>query len=213
MNPMDLKRGIDLAVEAVVADLQEELQEGHLERGDRPGRHHLRQRRRRDRSLPRRGDEEGRQRRRHHGRGGQEPGDRARRGRGHAVRPRLHLALLHHQRRQDADGDGGSLHSHLRKEAVRPAGAAAVARGGGADLQAARHRRRGRRGRGTRHARGQQAARWPEGRGGEGPGLRRSPQGHAAGHRHPDRRPGDQRGPRHQARERHARPCSGAPRR
>ena len=28
MNPMDLKRGVDLAVEAVVADLQEELQEG-----------------------------------------------------------------------------------------------------------------------------------------------------------------------------------------
>jgi len=31
---------------------------------------------------------------------------RARRGRGHAVRPRLHLALFHHQRRQDARGDG-----------------------------------------------------------------------------------------------------------
>ena len=37
------------------------------------------------------------------------------------------------------------------------------------------------------------------------PGLRRSPQGDAGGHRDPDRRPGDQRGPRHQARERHPR--------
>ena len=77
--------------------------------------------------------------------------------------------------------------------------------GGGADRQAAAHHRRGRRGRGARHARGQQAARRPQGRGGQGAGLRRSPQGHAAGHRGPHRRPGDLRGSRHQARERHAR--------
>ena len=61
-----------------------------------------------------------------------------------------------------------------------------------ADRQAAPDRRRGRRRRGAGHARGQQAARRPEGRGREGAGLRRSPQGHAAGHRGPDRRPGDQ---------------------
>ena len=66
MNPMDLKRGIDMAVEAVVAELQE-LQEGHFERGDRPGRHHLGQWRRGDRQVPRRRHEEGRQRGRHHG--------------------------------------------------------------------------------------------------------------------------------------------------
>ena len=98
---------------------QEELQEGHLERRDRPGRHHLRQRRQGDRRLPRQGDGEGRQRRRDHGRRGQEPRDRARRRRGHAVRPRLHLALLHHQRRQDARRDGRPLHPHQREEAVR----------------------------------------------------------------------------------------------
>ena len=97
---------------------EEELQEGHLERGDRPGRHHFRQRRPGDRPLPRRGDEEGRQRRRDHGRRGEIARDRARRGRGHAVRPRLHLALLHHQRRQDARGDGGPLHPHQREEAL-----------------------------------------------------------------------------------------------
>ena len=62
-----------------------------------------------------------------------------------------------------------------------------------------RHHRRGRRRRGSRHARRQQAARRPQGRGREGAGLRRSPQGHAAGHRGPDRRPGDLGRPRHQA--------------
>jgi chaperonin GroEL len=46
MNPMDLKRGIDKAVEAVVEDLEAlEAEEG--QERDRPGRHHLRQRRRR----------------------------------------------------------------------------------------------------------------------------------------------------------------------
>ena len=180
MNPMDLKRGIDLAVEAVVERPQGELQEGHLERRDRPGRHHLGQRRRGDRRVARRGDEEGRQRGRHHGRRGQEPRDRARRRRGHAVRPRLHLALLHHQRRQDARRARRPLHPHPREEALRPAGAAAAARGGGADRQAAADHRRGRRGRGARHARRQQAARRPQGRGRQGAGLRRSPQGHAA---------------------------------
>ena len=96
----------------------EELEEGHLERRDRPGRHHLGQRRRGDRPLPRRRHEEGRQRGRHHGRRGEVARDRARRGRGHAVRPRLHLALLHHQRRQDAGRDGGPLHPHQREEAL-----------------------------------------------------------------------------------------------
>ncbi|MGY4297916.1 chaperonin GroEL (HSP60 family) [Bradyrhizobium sp. i1.4.4] len=67
MNPMDLKRGIDLAVEAVVADLVKNSKEGHLERGNRPGWHHLRQRRCRNRQVPLRRHEEGRQRGRHHG--------------------------------------------------------------------------------------------------------------------------------------------------
>jgi chaperonin GroEL len=38
-----------------------------------------------------------------------------------------------------------------------------------------------------------------EGGGGQGPRLRRPPQGHAGRHRRPDRRPGDLRGTRHQA--------------
>ena len=64
---------------------------------------------------------------------------------------------------------------------------AAAARGRGAGGQAAAHHRRGRRRRGAGHARGQQAARRPQGCGRQGSGLRRSPQGHARGHRHPDR--------------------------
>ena len=134
MNPMDLKRGIDLAVEHVVEDLkknskkvtsnEEIAQVGTISaNGDAEiGR------------LPRRGDEEGRQRGRHHGRRGQEPRDRARRRRRHAVRPRLHLAVLRHQRRQDARRDGRRLHPDLREEALGSPGAAAAARGGGADL-------------------------------------------------------------------------------
>ena len=203
-NPMDLKRGIDKAVAAVVEELEGEVQEGHLQRGDRPGRHHLGQRRQGDRQDPRRGDEEGRQRGRHHGRGGQEPGDRARRRRGHAVRPRLHLALLHHQRREDDRGAREPLHPDPREEADLAAADAADARGGGAGSRAAADHRRGGRGRGAGDAGRQQAARRPQGRGRQGAGLRRSPQGDARGHRDPDRRHGDHRGSRHQARERHA---------
>ena len=65
--------------------------------------------------------------------------------------------------------------------------------------------RRGRRGRGAGHARGEQAARHAAGRGRQGPRLRRSPQGHARGHRDPHGRPRHHRGPRHQAREHQAR--------
>ena len=45
---------------------RDQLQESHLERRDRSGRHHFGEWRRRDRPLPRRGHEEGRQRGRHH---------------------------------------------------------------------------------------------------------------------------------------------------
>jgi chaperonin GroEL len=64
--------------------------------------------------------------------------------------------------------------------------------------------RRGHRGRGPGHPGGQQAPRHPQGLRGQGPRLRRPPQGDARGHRRPHRRQGDLRGPRHQARERRA---------
>ena len=77
--------------------------------------------------------------------------------------------------------------------------ASAPARIGGAIGQAVAHHRRGRRGRGARHPRGQQAARRLEGRRRQGARLRRPPQGHAAGHRRAYRRRADLRGSRHQA--------------
>ena len=45
MNPMDLKRGVDRAVTAVVEELKKRSQEDHHPGRDRPGRHHRRQRR------------------------------------------------------------------------------------------------------------------------------------------------------------------------
>ena len=60
-NPMDLKRGVDMAVDAVVEELKKQLEEGHLERRNRPGRHDFRQWRRDDRPTDRRSDGEGRQ--------------------------------------------------------------------------------------------------------------------------------------------------------
>ena len=98
MNPMDLKRGVDLAVDGHRRGPEKELQERHLERRDRPGRYHLGQRRRGDRPLHRRRHEESRQRGCDHSRGGEIAVNRARSGRGHAVRPRLHLAVFRHQR-------------------------------------------------------------------------------------------------------------------
>ena len=100
-------------------------------------------------------------------------------------------------------GDGGPLHPHLRKEAVGPPGASAFAGGGSANLQAPHHRSRGRRGRSTCDPGGQQVARRTQSGRGESARLWRSPQGHAGGHRGPDRRPGDLGRSRHQARERH----------
>ena len=103
----------------------------HLRRG-RPGRHDLGQRRQDGRRHDRRGDAEGRQRGRDHGRGGEVARDRARGRRGHAVRPRLHLPVLHHQRREDDRRSRGSLHPALREEALQPAGHAAGAGSRGA---------------------------------------------------------------------------------
>ncbi len=49
MNPMDLKRGVDLAVEVNRRAPEGQLQESHLERRNRTGRHHFGQRRYRNR--------------------------------------------------------------------------------------------------------------------------------------------------------------------
>ena len=61
MNPMDLKRGIDIAVACRGQGHREARQAGRLLLRSRPGRHHLGQWRRRDRQDDRAGDAEGRQ--------------------------------------------------------------------------------------------------------------------------------------------------------
>ncbi len=61
MNPMDLKRGIEKAVEAVVADLKKRSKKVKVERRDRPGRHDLRQWRQGSGRHDRQGHGEGRQ--------------------------------------------------------------------------------------------------------------------------------------------------------
>ena len=106
-NPMDIKRGIDKAVENIVAFAQEDGQVHQGSEGDRPGRRHQRERRQGDRRQARRGHGEGRQGRRHHRRGEQDRGDDAR-GRGrHAVRPRLPFALLRDGSRTHGGGARG----------------------------------------------------------------------------------------------------------
>ena len=93
------------------------------------------------------------------------------------------------------------LHPAGRQEDLQHPRAAAGARGRRQGRPSAAGGRRGRRGRGARDAGGQQHPRHPQGRGRQGAGLRRSPQGDAAGHRDPDRRHRDLRRGRPVARE------------
>ena len=60
MNPMDLRRGIDIAVAAVVKDIEKRAKKVAILRGDRPDRHGRGERRRVDRQDDRRRDEKGR---------------------------------------------------------------------------------------------------------------------------------------------------------
>ena len=91
------------------------------------------------------------------------------------------------------------------KKLSQPAGDAPDPGSGRSVGPSAADHRRGHRRRSAGHPGGQQAARRPQGRGGQGAGLRRSPQGDARRHRHPDRRRDDLRGSRHQAGECHGR--------
>ena len=150
----------------------------------------------------RRSHGEGRQGRGHHRRRSAHPRDLARARRGHAVRPRLPVALLRHRPRADGRRAREPADSDPREE--DPVGDRAAARArarGEAGPAAADHRRR-RRGRSAGDARRQQAARDHSCRGGQGPGLWRSPPGDSRGHRGPDRRARGDRRPRRQARER-----------
>ena len=100
MNPMDIKRGIDKAVERDRRAVAQDFQALHDEQGNIAGRRDLGQLRYRRRRHHCAGDGEGRQGRRDHDRGRQEPAERTGNRGGHAVRPRLSVALFHQQSRQ-----------------------------------------------------------------------------------------------------------------
>ena len=106
---------------------------------------------------------------------------------GHAVRPRLPLAVLRDRCRAHGSRAREPRHPDPREEDQLDEGPAARARAGRPPRPSAAHRGGGRRGRGARDARGQQAARHAAGGRGEGARLRRSPQGDARGHRDADR--------------------------
>ena len=129
----------------------------------------------------------------------------ARRGRGHAVRPRLPVALLRDRPGADGSRPREPRHPDPREEDQLDEGPAAGPRAGRAPRSPAAHHRRGRRGRSAGDAGRQQAARHAAGGGRQGARLRRSPQGDARRHRDPHRWQGDHRGPRPQAREHQAR--------
>ncbi len=209
---MELKRGIDAAVTRVVAEVKKLAtptkekatiaQVGTISANG-------------DQTIgddARRRDGEGRQGRRHHRRGGE--GDRvaARGRRGHAVRPRLPLAVLRDQPREDARRARRRVHPHQREEGLEPARHPAAARAGRQGRAPAPHHRRGRR----------RARRWPRWWSTscagllkvvrrQGARLRRPPKGDAQGHRDPHGRSGRHRGSRHQARELHSSRISGEP--
>ena len=167
-------------------------------RHDRPGWDDLREQRRDDRPNHRRSHGQGRQGRRHHRRRIAHDGDDARRGRRHAARSRLSVAVLRHRSGADGSRPRGRGHPDSRKETPRGRRAAAAAREGVGARTAAADHRRGHRRRGARDAGGQQAARQPARRRDQGAGLRRSAHRDAPGHRRADRRPRHQRGSRHQ---------------
>ena len=73
MNPMDLKRGIDLATAEAIKDLAKRSKKIKTSAEVAQGRHDLVERRQVDRQDDLRRDAEGRQRGRHHGGRGQEP--------------------------------------------------------------------------------------------------------------------------------------------
>ena len=115
-DAMALKRGIDKAVVAVVEHVKAPVQEGLGQERDRRGRRHRRQQRQVDRREAGRRLREGRHRRRHHRRGRQGLRDDRRRGRGHAVRPRLPEPPLRHRPGADGSRPRRRLRPDLRRE-------------------------------------------------------------------------------------------------
>ena len=199
-NPMGLKKGMEKAVSAAVENLAGQAvqvddskdkiaQVASISAADTLDRRGHRQR-----------DRQGRQGRRRHRRGVEHLRHGPRLRRGHAVRQGLPVALLRHRRRAPGGRARRAVHPVQPGQDLERAGSPAGAREGHAVGQAAADHRRGHRGRSPRHARGQQDPRHVQLGRRQGAGLRRAPQGDAAGHGHPHRWPGHRRGGRPQAR-------------
>jgi hypothetical protein len=144
-NPMALQRGITKAVESVVDELRK-LSKSTKDKKEIA----------QVASIAANNDAtigtliseamEGRQGRGHHRRGVEIGGHGAGCGGGHAVRPRLSLALLRDRCRAHGSRARGRAGAHPREEGQRDEGHAAPARAGGAVGQAAADHRRGSRG-------------------------------------------------------------------
>ena len=119
MNPMDLKRGIEQAIEAVVAELKRIARPCSHVAGDRARGLDLGQQRPLDRRVAGAGHRQGRPRRRHLHRGRFGAGQRAGGGRGPAVRSRLPVAVLHQQRRAPERGARGRGDPAVRHASCR----------------------------------------------------------------------------------------------
>ena len=198
---MDIKRGIEKAVEALTAEIKKMAKPVERQHG-RPGRHHLGQQRRDHRQDHRRGHGQGRQGRRHHRR-------RVARTLETSLdvvegmqfdRGYLSPYFVTDPERMEVVLENPIILIHEKKissmKDLLPVLEQVARLGPPAAHHRGRHRRRS-----AGDPGGQQAARHAAGRRGQGARLRRSPQGHARGHRHPDQRPGHHRRPRHQARE------------
>ena len=115
-SPMELKRGIEAAVEAVVTKLKETLQAHQGQEGNRSGRHNLRQQRLHYREYHCRSHGKSRQRGGHHGGRSQGHGDIPGSGRGHAVRSRVSLSILCDRSRAYGSLTGRALHPDSMKK-------------------------------------------------------------------------------------------------
>ena len=202
MNPMDLKRGIDKAVDAVVEELKKISQalRPPPRRSPRSAPSPPTPTRTSARSSPTRWT-----------RSARKASSRSRTARAWRTSSRSSRACSSTaatSRRTSSTTPRSSssvledpyilLHDKKISNDPRPPAAARAGREG---REAAADRRRGRRGRGARDAGGEQPARHPEDLRGEGARLRRPPQGDARGHRDPHRRHRDRRGAGPQARE------------
>ena len=171
-NPTSLQRGHQQGRRGHRGRTGPHLQEGQRPLGNRAGCHRLGQLGQEHRRDHRRRDGQGRQGRHHHGRRSEVHRNQPRRGRRHAVRQGLPLALLRDQCREHGNDSRQPVHPHPREEDQLPQGPApAPGKGGEERPSVAPHRgRRGRRS--PRHARGEQAAWHVAGCGRQGPRLR-----------------------------------------